>query len=513
MASKKNNDEINNGSNPTTTRFPVVAIGASAGGIEAITRLSEFLPAKSGMAYVVIQHLSPHHESILPELIERRTKMKVYQATDGMLINPDCIYVIPPNDMMSIEDGHLISALKETERAIDFQNRIGQLELQLKESKEQLKMMLAEFNSIKEQLQTANERRYSEYLAKENEERLRLIIQNAFDIITIFSEKGDVIYESESIEEILGYKPTERIDKNVFNDAIVHPDDREKKELMFKNALANSGKDIKSEFRLLHKDGSYRVMEAVCINLLNNTKIKGILANYHDVTERRALEKQKEQFIGIASHELKTPVTSIKGYVQVLEEIFTLNGNTEALSMLKKMEGQIDRLTNLIKDLLDVTQISEGILKLKKSDFDLNELITEVITEIQPIALKHLIVTDLQPLQLINGDKEKLRQVLVNVLSNAIKYSPGGRKVEIRSYADEKSAVVAVKDYGIGMTDETQKKIFNRFFRDVGPAMSTFPGLGLGLYIASEILKVHGGNMWVKSTLNEGAEFFFSIPF
>ncbi len=361
-------------------------------------------------------------------------------------------------------------------------------------------------------IEDVTERRHSEEMLKENEERLRLIIQNAFDIITIFSEKGDVIYESESIEEILGYKPAERIAKNIFIDAIVHPEDRKKKENMFKSALEHPGKDIKSEFRLLHKDGTYRDMEAVCINLLNNSKIKGILANYRDVTERKALEKQKDQFIGIASHELKTPVTSIKGYVQVLEQVFEEDGNKGALSMLKKMEGQVDRLANLIKDLLDVTQIGEGILKLKKSDFDLNELINEVVTEIQPIALKHIIVTELQPLQQVNGDKEKLRQVLINILSNAVKYSPGGRRVEIRSKMEDKSAIVSVKDFGIGMTDETQKKIFNRFFRDVDPAMSTFPGLGLGLYIASEIVRVHDGNLWVKSKLHEGSEFFLSLP-
>jgi PAS domain S-box-containing protein len=361
-------------------------------------------------------------------------------------------------------------------------------------------------------IEDITERRHSEELLRENEERLRLIIQNAFDIITIFSEKGDVIYESESIEEILGYKPAERIAKNIFIDGIVHPNDKKKKENMFKSALEHPGKDIKSEFRLLHKDGTYRDMEAVCINLLNNSKIKGILANYRDVTERKALEKQKDQFIGIASHELKTPVTSIKGYVQVLEQVFEEDGNKGALSMLKKMEGQVDRLANLIKDLLDVTQIGEGILKLKKSDFDLNELINEVVTEIQPIALKHIIVTELQPLQQVNGDKEKLRQVLINILSNAVKYSPGGRRVEIRSKIEDKSAIVSVKDFGIGMTDETQKKIFNRFFRDVDPAMSTFPGLGLGLYIASEIVRVHDGNLWVKSKLHEGSEFFLSLP-
>ena len=361
-------------------------------------------------------------------------------------------------------------------------------------------------------IEDITERRHSEELLKANEERLRLVIQNAFDIITIYSAEGDIIYESDSIEEILGYKPAERVDKNIFLDTIVHPDDKEKKQKMFTDSLANPGKDIKSEFRLLHKDGKYRIMEAVCINLLQDFKIQGIIANYRDVTERRMLEKQKEQFIGIASHELKTPVTSIKGYVQILEQMFAATDNNDAVDMLRKMDNQINRLTNLIKDLLDVTQIGEGILKLKKDHFDINELIEEVTSEIQPTALKHTIIKELQPCNIIIADKEKIRQVLINLISNGIKYSPNADSIIIRSQSDAEAVIVSVEDFGIGMSEDTQLKIFNRFFRDKDPAITTFPGLGLGLYIAAEIVKNHKGKIWVKSTKNIGSEFFFSLP-
>jgi signal transduction histidine kinase len=281
---------------------------------------------------------------------------------------------------------------------------------------------------------------------------------------------------------------------------------------MFNTALRKPNENIKAEFRLRHKDGSYRYMEAVCKNLLDDFRIEGIIAHYRDITERHLLEKQKDQFIGIASHELKTPVTSIKGYAQVLEQLFTESEDKKALELIKKMDGQINRLTTLIKDLLDVTQITEGQLKLKKESFDMNELITEVTDEIQQVTLKHKLVKELQPLDKIVADKEKTRQVLVNFISNAIKYSPNADTVIISSSGDGEAISVSVQDFGIGIAEATQPKIFDRFFRDADPSINTYPGLGLGLYIAAEIVKKQGGKITLKSTKNVGSAFTFSLP-
>lgn len=356
-------------------------------------------------------------------------------------------------------------------------------------------------------------RRNAENLLKANEERLKLIIQNAFDIVTIFSEKGNIIYESESIKDILGYEASERIGKNVYTDSIVHPDDKHIKEQMFKDAKNNPGKNVRSEFRLLHKNGSYRIMEAVCINMLHDFRIKGLIANYHDVTDRRMLEKQKDQFIGIASHELKTPVTTIKGYAQLLQEIFSENGDGTSVNMVKKMNGQINRLSNLIKDLLDTTQIEEGQLKFKKNKLDINKLIKEVKNELQPIATKHRIEEELEEVGIITTDKERIRQVLSNLISNAIKYSPQADKILIRSKKEKDGVVVSVKDYGIGISEENQSMIFDRFFRGLYPGTNTYPGLGLGLYIAAEIVKKAKGKIWVTSKKNKGSEFSFFLPY
>ena len=345
-----------------------------------------------------------------------------------------------------------------------------------------------------------------------SEERLRLLIQNAFDIITILSVEGKILYESESIREILGYKSSERLDKNIFIDSIVHPDDKHVKKLMFEKSVNHPNENIRGEFRLRHKDGGYRVMEAVYINLLGDSHIQGIIANYRDITERRALEKQKDQFIGIASHELKTPITSIKGYAQILEQIFTAKQEKEPVELLQKMGTQINRITNLINDLLDVTQISDGELRLKKNNININDLISEVIDEAPQPSVKHKIKKELGPVKNITSDEEKVRQVLINLVSNAVKYSPNADKVIVRSSSDADGVTVSVQDFGIGISEDDQKKIFGRFFRVPDPSINTFPGLGLGLYISAEIIKKLGGKIWVKSEKNKGSEFSFFLP-
>jgi two-component system, chemotaxis family, CheB/CheR fusion protein len=357
------------------------------------------------------------------------------------------------------------------------------------------------------------EHKIAEEKLKSSEERFRLLIQNSYDIITIFSEDGTIKYQSPSIKQVLGYEPDERINNNIILEPLVHPEDKSIKEGMILESIARPGETIRAEFRLQHKDGSYRILEAVCVNLLSNPRIQGLVANYRDITERKRLEQQKEEFIGIASHELKTPVTSIKAYAQILQQHFMEAEDPSSAVLAEKMNNQIDRLTKLIIDLLDVTKISGGQLQFREEEFDLNELLNEVIDEIQHTTQKHVIVAELQGSPRIVGDRDRTGQVFTNLLSNAIKYSPEANKVIVTTNTDLKDQVsVCVQDFGIGMTEEMQRKVFQRFFRVNETRQNTYPGLGLGLYIASEIVKRQGGSIWVKSKKNEGSTFCFSLP-
>lgn len=350
-----------------------------------------------------------------------------------------------------------------------------------------------------------------------NKEYFRLLVQNAFDVITIFSPDGTIKYQSDSLSRILGYRPEERIGKNVFTDAIVHPEDLPKKRDFFRRCVATPDQPVTQEFRLMHKDGSYKDIDAVCINLMGNEFIDGLVATYRDITKQKALERQKEEFIAVASHELKTPVTSIKGYAQIIQTHLEQSDGGELTEYIRKLNSQVNRLTTLVINLLDVTKITGGELQLLLSSFDLNELIQEISDEVaQTTSItfeKHL-----QPGPHVFADRERLGQVITNLLSNAVKYSPQKERVIIRSGYKPANApigpqiTVSVQDFGSGISDKDQAFIFERFFRVKNQHTNLIPGLGLGLYISANIIRRHHGNVWVKSKIGEGSTFGFSLP-
>ena len=356
------------------------------------------------------------------------------------------------------------------------------------------------------------EHRFSEQRLTESAEKFRLLIENAFDIIAILSKEGVIVYESESLSKILGYSPYERVGKSIFTDPIVHPEDSESKRAAFKKALDDPEEAVRTEFRLKHKNGSYRDIEAVYLNLVSNPRIEGVVATYHDITDRKKMEKQKEEFISIASHELKTPVTSLKAYAQILEDSFKKAKDRRSAELLEKMNNQVDRLTTLITDLLDFTRIQGEKLQLRAENYNLNELISEVVEEMQRTTRIHKIVTKLDKSLQMSGDRYRTGQVLTNLLSNAIKYSPHAKKIIVSSKIDQNLITVCVQDFGIGIKKDLLNKVFERFFRVSESKLNTFPGLGLGLYIAAEIIKRQGGTINVESTDGKGSTFCFSLP-
>ena len=356
------------------------------------------------------------------------------------------------------------------------------------------------------------ERKRVENELKKSEERFRLLVQNAFDIITIYSEDGTIKYQSESLERILGYHPSERIGANIFKQLFVHPDDILIKEDMFRRCLASPDDNIRAQFRMQHKNGQYRVMEAVCSNLLGYETINGLVANYRDVTEKAALEKQKEEFIGIASHELKTPITSIKGYTQIIRNSLLESKDQESIKLVERLDKQVNRLTDLVKDLLDVTKITGGQLQLTMSSFDMNELIREIVDEIQQTTKRHQLIMELHATGLVQADRERTGQIITNILSNAIKYSPDADTIVIRSSSEDNKINVGVEDFGIGISKEVQEKVFQQFFRVHHQKMNAYPGLGLGLYIAAQLVKRQGGTIGVDSVPGHGSFFYFTLP-
>lgn len=246
---------------------------------------------------------------------------------------------------------------------------------------------------------------------------------------------------------------------------------------------------------------------------LRNAKgnVYAILHAAMDVTKQVQLQQQKDEFLGIASHELKTPVTSIKAYAQVLERMIRNDGDEKKTGMVRKMDLQLNRLTGLIGDLLDVTKIQSGKMTFNPIKFDFDQAVGEIVDEMQHITSKHLIKVDLISNSMVYVDRERIGQVITNFLSNAIKYSTDANQIDVHTYALNDEVILSVRDYGIGISKELQHMVFDQFYRVGGNLQHTYPGLGLGLYISAEIIKNEGGRIWVESEEGHGATFCFAL--
>jgi signal transduction histidine kinase len=232
----------------------------------------------------------------------------------------------------------------------------------------------------------------------------------------------------------------------------------------------------------------------------------------HDITERVVAEQRKDEFISMTSHELKTPVTSLKGFTQVLQRRLAKQGDQQALHYLSRMDAQLNKLTKLITELLDISRMQLGKLALELESFNLDTLIAETVENIQAATTTHRFIIEGKTDAHIVGDKDRLGQVFVNLLTNAVKYSPRADKVIVRLFRAQNQAIVSVQDFGIGIDEAHHQKIFERFYQVTNPEERTYPGLGIGLYISREVVERHSGHITIESRKGEGATFSVALP-
>ncbi len=234
---------------------------------------------------------------------------------------------------------------------------------------------------------------------------------------------------------------------------------------------------------------------------------------YSDRNEQKELEQRKDHFISMASHELKTPLTVLRVYTQLMLDVCKAEGRQDIALYLSKMNDQINKLTKLVIDLLDISKMQAGQIEMLQEEVDMEALAREAIESLQPTTSHRLLIEGTAP-GMISGDRERLGQVLMILLNNAIKYSPRANTVVVRlaRSEEEQMLTVAVQDFGIGIGKEHQGRLFQRFYRVLSKQDKTFPGMGIGLYIAHEIIRHHGGKMWVESSEGRGSTFFFTLP-
>ncbi len=288
----------------------------------------------------------------------------------------------------------------------------------------------------------------------------------------------------------------------------IHPDDLAVCLTTWTTSL-QEGIAYQIQFRLKGVDGIYKWHLGRATPYIKDSKIVQWFGTNTDIDEQKKSEERKDDFLNIASHELRTPLTSAKAYLQLA--LTQIEESDKAKPIVAKGLQQINRLQNMINSLLDVSKINAGKLIYESATFNFGQLLQETVESVQQISPRHRIVLQENISVNYKGDKLRLEQVLNNLLSNAIKYSPAADTIIIRSVVQQESIVVSVQDFGIGIEKSDLSQLFNRYYRTDNTAMR-YEGLGLGLYISSEIIKRHQGNFWIESEPGQGSAFYFLLP-
>ncbi len=242
-------------------------------------------------------------------------------------------------------------------------------------------------------------------------------------------------------------------------------------------------------------------------------RLTRIIANVVDITRFREAEEMKSTFVSVISHELKTPVALIKGYANTLAREDAQWDSATLREGLQVISEESDRLNVLINNLLDASRIQAGAFKLERGDVLIPKLAARVVDNFRVHATGHRFVLDFPAdFPCVSGDEERLRQVLDNLVSNAIKYSPAGGEIRVGGWSDDAWATVYVADQGIGIPAEEQGKLFQRFYRVDSSLRRSTQGAGLGLYLCKSIVEAHGGRIWLRSEPGKGTTVFVTLP-
>jgi hypothetical protein len=359
-------------------------------------------------------------------------------------------------------------------------------------------------------LQDITEERQLKEVLQESESKFRLLADSLPQQIWTADTAGNIFYFNQNVYDYSGLTPAQ-LDKDGWIQ-MVHPDDREKNIKSWMESV-QSGKDFLFEHRFRRYDGEYHWQLSRAVPQKDESgSIQMWVGSSTDIQEIKEMEQQKDYFISMASHELKTPLTSIKGYVQLLQIMHEKSEDSFTRNALSTMDRQINTLTKLIAELLDVSKIKSGGLNFNKEYFEITELINDVVNEVKIINPHNKIALAITEKVMVCADRDRISQVLINFLTNAIKYSPDSEIIEVKCSVKNNQATVTVKDFGIGISKKDQSKVFERFYRVEGTNEKTFPGFGIGLFIASEIIRRHDGKIYVESELGKGSIFSFELP-
>ncbi len=317
---------------------------------------------------------------------------------------------------------------------------------------------------------------------------------------------------SSRMKELYGFNPDEELTIDALVECI--PEEYRERAVTLVEASVTKGENYEFEHPLIgHHNQKLRWVRAVGRAYAdsdgNLSHFSGLMI---DITEQKQDEIRKNDFIGMVSHELKTPLTSLSAYVQLLHSKAKKSNDTFTADALGKVNHQVKKMSTLINSFLNVSRLESGKIHLEKQEFNLNELIKDMIEETKMTIATHAIhFFPCQPIPLL-ADQDKIGSVISNLLSNAVKYSPKGKTIQVKCELIDNMAQVSVKDEGMGIKPQDIEKLFERYYRVESKHTQTISGFGIGLYLTAEIVERHGGKIWVESEVGVGSTFYFTLP-
>jgi PAS domain S-box-containing protein len=357
-------------------------------------------------------------------------------------------------------------------------------------------------------------------LAEEKESMLAAIVNSSDDAIISKTLNGIITSWNTAAQKMFGYTEDEVIGKHI--SIIIPPDRLDEEKLIIQNI--RNGVKIDHFETVRHGKDKKDIYISLTVSPIRNKKGEVIGASKvaRDITEKVEAEKQrdlytkklqelnkyKDEFMAMASHELKTPLTIIKANLDIM---LLQSPENKSNPFIQKTLYHVNRLDRLMNDLLDISKIQSGRLELNLANFDMTILLREIIQNVQPTTQIQITYNEKENSLWAHGDMERIGLVINNLLTNAIKYSPGSKIITVESFAENNKITVRISDNGIGIPREDLTNIFSRFYR-VSGLSATFAGSGIGLYISSEIINRHGGDIWAESELGHSSTFYFSIP-
>ncbi|MCL7987436.1 PAS domain-containing protein [Sphingobacterium sp. lm-10] len=373
-----------------------------------------------------------------------------------------------------------------------------------------------EIAAIRERDETIREKTLLEDTLRNSEQRLQGILETMAEGVGIIDVNGQLVYANPMAQQILGLTLSEIEDRtyddprwqNLRLDGSPLPEEEHPMSIMM--STGRPVFDVEIGLQPPNRDRSYISINAAPI-FDDQGNLSGGIGTFMDVTSRRLISQSKDDFISIASHELKTPVTSLKASLQLLERAHKRLPEETREKLISQSIRSLENLSRLISDLLDTSRMEQGQMKIEKKLFSLDELFDDCCSHIAKTSKKKIIFKG-EKAQLILADNQQIGQVLINFITNAIKYAPDSVEIIVNARLNSDAEIkISVQDFGPGIEEEKSKHLFNRYYRADYKGQK-FTGLGLGLYICAEIIKNHGGTIGVDSVLGEGSEFWFTLP-